>query len=218
MPKRTPIMPAMKLVILDRDGTLNAQTDAFIRRPEDWQALPGALEAVARLNQAGFTVVLAANVPGLGRGLIDMAGLNAIHLRMHKELAAVGGRIDALFFCPHVPEDACDCRKPKPGLFTQIAQRYGVNPAQIDALGNSLADVQAAQAAGCRPHLVLTGCSRPDCIDPLPPEFGQVQVHTDLPAFAQALVSPASPPAPAAASEAVPIAPATDPAGAHRNL
>ena len=184
--------PAMKLVILDRDGTLNAQTNAFIRRPEDWQALPGSLEAVARLNQAGFTVVLAANVPGLGRGLIDMAALNAIHLRMHKELAAVGGRIDALFFCPHVPEDQCDCRKPKPGLFTQIAERYGVNPAQIDALGNSLADVQAAQAAGCRPHLVLTGCGRPACVDPLPPEFGEVQVHTDLPAFAQALVQQAS--------------------------
>ena len=186
---------AMKLVILDRDGTLNAQTDAYIRRPEDWQALPGALEAVASLNQAGYTVVLAVNVPGLGRGLMDMASLNAIHARMHKELTAVGARIDAVFFCPHVPEDQCDCRKPKPGLFTQIAERYGVNAAQIDALGNSLQDVQAAQAAGCRVHLVLTGGGRPACIDPLPSEYGVgVSVHADLTVFAKALVARAASP------------------------
>lgn len=185
----------MKLVILDRDGTLNAQTDAYIRRPEDWQALPGALEAVASLNQAGYTLVLAVNVPGLGRGLMDMASLNAIHVRMHKELTAVGARIDAVFFCPHVPEDLCDCRKPKPGLFTQIAERYGVNATQIDALGNSLPDVQAAQAAGCRVHLVLTGDGRPACIDPLPPEYGVgVNVHADLTVFAKALVARAASP------------------------
>ncbi|ARU06592.1 D-glycero-beta-D-manno-heptose-1,7-bisphosphate 7-phosphatase [Comamonas serinivorans] len=187
----------LKLVILDRDGTLNAETDAFIARPEQWQALPGALEAVARLNQAGYTVVIAANVPGLGRGLIDMAALNEVHARLHKELAAAGGRIDSVFFCPHVPEDQCDCRKPKPGLFTQIGLRYGVDLAQVHAVGNSLADVQAARAAGCRVHLVLTGRGRPDSTDPLPAAFGDdVHVHADLGALAQALVAqaPSAPP------------------------
>lgn len=193
----------MKLVILDRDGTLNAEPDAFIARPEQWLPLPGALEAVARLNQAGFTVVMAANIPGLGRGLIDMAALNDVHARMHKELAARGGRIDSVFFCPHLPEDACDCRKPQPGLFTQISERYGVPLAQIDAVGNSLADVQAARAAGCRVHLVLTGHGRPEQTDPLPEAFGpDVHVHADLPAFASELLArnaavppPAPPPA-----------------------
>ena len=185
----------MKLVILDRDGTLNAETDAFIARPDQWQALPGALEAVARLNQAGFTVVLAANIPGLGRGLIDMAALNEIHARMHKELAALGGRLDSVFFCPHVPEDACDCRKPQPGLFTQISQRYGVPLAQVHAVGNSLADTQAAHAAGCRVHLVLTGRGRPEHTAPLPEAFGpDVQVHADLATFADDLLAQADAP------------------------
>jgi D-glycero-D-manno-heptose 1,7-bisphosphate phosphatase len=190
----------MKLVILDRDGTLNAEPDAFIARPDQWQALPGALEAVARLNQAGYTVVLAANIPGLGRGLIDMAALNDVHARMHKELAALGGRIDSVFFCPHLPEDACDCRKPKPGLFTQIGERYGVPLAQVDAVGNSLSDVQAARAAGCRVHLVLTGRGRPEPTDPLPEAFGpDVRAHADLAAFAHDLLARTAatpPPAP----------------------
>lgn len=187
----------MKLVVLDRDGTLNAETERFIRRPQDWQPLPGALEAVAQLNQAGYTVVLAANVPGLGRGLIDMESLLAVHARMHKALADVGARIDSVFFCPHVPEDQCNCRKPAPGLFLQIAERYGVNPAQIEAVGNSASDVQAARAAGCRIHLVLTGGARPAQTQPLPAEFGlDVQVHADVMALAHALQVQKPAPAP----------------------
>jgi D-glycero-D-manno-heptose 1,7-bisphosphate phosphatase len=107
---------AMKLVILERDGTINHDGDPFITSPEDWAPLPGALDAIARLNHAGFHVAVASNQPGLGRGLIDVATLNTIHSRMHKMLAAVGARVDAVFFCPHTAEDSCTCRKPLAGL------------------------------------------------------------------------------------------------------
>ena len=110
----------MKLVIVDRDGTLCVERDGYLQTPEDWEALPGALDAIARLNQAGYHVVMAANMPGLGRGLFDVAALNAIHARMNKELAGVGGRVDAVFYCPHAPDEGCSCRKPLPGLFEQI--------------------------------------------------------------------------------------------------
>ena len=175
----------MKLIVLDRDGTLNEAPEDYIRSPEDWVPLPGALEAVARLNQGGWRVVVASNQSGLGRGLFDMATLNAIHARMHKELAAVGGRVEAVFFCPHAPEDGCDCRKPAPGLFLQAALRMGVPVGQIVTAGNALRHVQAGAAAGCEPHLILTGQSRRyrdgGLPEGLPPGTG---VHTDLMAFA----------------------------------
>ena len=116
----------MKLVILDRDGTINADSDDYVKSPEEWQPLPGALKAIARLNHAGWHVVVASNQSGLGRGLFDVASLNAMHAKMHKLLAAEGGRIDAVFYCPHSPDEACHCRKPQPGLFEQIGERYGV--------------------------------------------------------------------------------------------
>ena len=102
----------MKLVIVDRDGTVCVEREGYIQTPDEWEALPGALDAIARLNQAGYHVVVAANMPGLGRGLFDSAALNAIHTKMAKQLAAVGGRVEAIFFCPHAPEEACTCRKP----------------------------------------------------------------------------------------------------------
>ncbi|AOF87350.1 HAD hydrolase, family IIIA domain protein [Hydrogenophaga sp. RAC07] len=149
----------MKLLILDRDGTLNRSRDDYVASPDEWEALPGALEAVARLNQGGWRVVLATNQSGIGRGLFDMASLNAIHAKMHRQLAAVGARVDAVFFCPHAPDEACACRKPLPGLFTQIGERFGVSPASVPAAGNALRHVKAAAAAGCPPHLLLTGQS-----------------------------------------------------------
>ena len=115
-----------KLVILDRDGTINQDSDDYIKSPEEWIPLPGALEAIARLNHAGWQVVVASNQSGLGRGLFDMATLNAMHAKMNKLLTAVGGRVDAVFFCPHGPEDQCHCRKPLPGLFEQIGERLGI--------------------------------------------------------------------------------------------
>lgn len=149
----------MKLIILDRDGTINFDRDDYVRSPEQWQPLPGALEAIARLNQAGWHVVVASNQSGLGRGLFDATALNAMHAKMHKMLSAVGGKIDAVFYCPHTPGEGCDCRKPAPGLFAQILQRYGVdaNDATVHAVGDTPRDLQAAVAANCQPHLVLTG-------------------------------------------------------------
>ncbi|OGB08747.1 MAG: D-glycero-beta-D-manno-heptose-1,7-bisphosphate 7-phosphatase [Burkholderiales bacterium RIFCSPHIGHO2_12_FULL_61_11] len=149
----------MKLIILDRDGTLNEDRDDFVKSPDEWIPLPGALVAIARLNHAGWHVVIASNQSGLGRGLFDVASLNAIHAKMHKLLAAAGGRIDAVFFCPHSPEDGCRCRKPLPGLFEQIAARFGVQLSDVPTAGDSLRDVQAGAAAGCEPHLLLAGKS-----------------------------------------------------------
>ncbi len=117
----------MKLVILDRNGTINVHREDFVKSDIEWTPLPGALEAVARLNHAGWHVVIASNQSGLGRGLFDVASLNAMHAKMHKMLAAVGGRVDAVFYCPHSPDEDCGCRKPKPGLFLQIGERYGVD-------------------------------------------------------------------------------------------
>jgi D-glycero-D-manno-heptose 1,7-bisphosphate phosphatase len=149
----------MKLIILDRDGTINFDRDDSVKSPEQWLPLPGALEAIARLNQAGWHVVVASNQSGIGRGLFDVATLNAMHAKMHKLLATVGGKMDAVFYCPHTPEDACDCRKPAPGLFRQILDRYGVDAQEtvVHVVGDASRDLQAAVAVHCQPHLVLTG-------------------------------------------------------------
>ena len=183
----------LKLVILDRDGTINRASDEFVKSPEEWHPLPGALEAISRLNHAGFHVVLATNQSGLGRGLFDMAALNAVHGHMLKTLAAAGGRIDAIFYCPHAPDEACACRKPAPGLLMQIQERYGIDLAGVPYVGDSLRDMEAAQAAGCAPHLVLTG-RHPDMQgQALPPNFPvNTRVHTDLAAFVDHLLGDVS--------------------------
>ena len=185
----------MKLVILDRDGTINADSDEFVKTPEEWTPLPGALEAIARLNHAGWHVVIASNQSGLGRGLFDVASLNAMHTKMHKLLAAQGGRIDAVFYCPHSPDEGCTCRKPLPGLFEQIGERYGVALSDVPAVGDSLRDLQAGALVGCEPHLVLTGKAAQYRGLPLPQTFpvGTV-VHEDLSAFVDTLLArPAAP-------------------------
>ena len=124
-----------KYIILDRDGTINRDSDDYIKSPDEWQPLPGALEAIARLSQAGWHLVIASNQSGLGRGLFDVATLNLIHEKMNKLLTAAGGRIDAIFYCPHVPQDKCSCRKPLPGLFEQIGDRLGAQLDQVHAVG-----------------------------------------------------------------------------------
>ena len=179
----------MKLVILDRDGTINSDSEDFVKSPEEWMPLPGALEAIARLNHGGWHVVIASNQSGLGRGLFDVAALNAMHAKMHKMLAAVGGRVDAVFYCPHTSEEACVCRKPLPGLFDQISLRFGVALKSVASCGDSIRDVLAAAAAGCEPHLVLTGKSARysggDQPEGMP--AGTV-LHRDLGAFADFLL------------------------------
>ena len=147
----------MKLIILDRDGVINVDSDQFIKSPEEWKPIPGSLEAIARLNQWGWRVVVASNQSGVGRGLFGMDTLNAINDKMVRSLAQVGGRLDAIFFCPHAADSTCDCRKPKPGLLLQIAERFNVDLAGVPVVGDSLRDLQAAVAAGAKPYLVLTG-------------------------------------------------------------
>lgn len=147
----------LKLIVLDRDGVINHDSDQFIKSPDEWRAIPGSLEAIARLNEAGYRVVVATNQSGVGRGLFDMTTLTEIHEKMFKSLNQVGGRIDAVFYCPHAADSNCDCRKPKPGMFEQIGHRFGVDLNDVPAIGDGLRDLQAASAAGARPILVLTG-------------------------------------------------------------
>jgi len=146
-----------KLIILDRDGVINYDSDQYIKSPDEWRPIPGSLEAIARLNHAGFRVVVATNQSGLGRGLFDMATMIAIHEKLYRAVAHVGGRIDAVFYCPHTADSDCDCRKPKPGLLQEIGQRFGVDLTGVPCIGDSLRDLQAAQAVGAQPILVLSG-------------------------------------------------------------
>lgn len=148
---------AAKLIVLDRDGVINQDSDQFIKTPEEWRVVPGSLEAIARLNHAGYRVVVATNQSGIGRGLFDMAMLNTIHEKMHKALAHVGARLDAVFFCPHTADARCDCRKPKPGMLAEIGRRFNMELTGVPCVGDSLRDLQAAEAAGAQPILVLTG-------------------------------------------------------------
>ena len=147
----------MKLVILDRDGVINEDSDAFIKSPAEWVPLPGSLEAIARLNRAGYTVAVASNQSGLARGLFDQAALEAMHNKFRKLLAAAGGEVATIKYCPHGPHDHCDCRKPKPGLLHQIANTLEADLKAIPIIGDSLRDLQAAEAVGAQPVLVRTG-------------------------------------------------------------
>ena len=161
----------MKLIILDRDGVINFDSDQFIKSPDEWKPIPGSLEAIASLNQWGWRVVIASNQSGIGRGLFDMDTLNAINDKMIKSLAQAGGKIDAIFFCPHTADSTCSCRKPKPGMFLEIAERFNVNLENVPTVGDSLRDLQAGVAAGCKPYLVLTGKGTKTRDDPaLPPD------------------------------------------------
>ncbi len=181
----------VKLVILGRDGILNAYRDDHVKEPSEWQPVPGALEAVARLNHAGWHAVVATNQSGIGRGMIDMAAVNAVHAHMLRLLMAVGGRLDAVFFCPHTPDDGCDCRKPLPGLMKDIGKRYGIDLKLVPMVADTLRDLLAAQAAGCEPHLVLTGRAAALDDEQLARIVEQVPatvVHASLAAFAEHLL------------------------------
>jgi D-glycero-D-manno-heptose 1,7-bisphosphate phosphatase len=175
----------MKFVILDRDGTINHDSDQYIKSPAEWKPIKGSMEAIARLTQAGYRIVVATNQSGIARGLFDMATLNAIHDAMHRAAAQEGGRIDAVFFCPHAADSDCECRKPKPGMLLEIGRRFNVPLEEVYMVGDAPRDVQAAAAAGAKPVLVLTGNGRKsrDAGD-LPPG---TQVFDDLAAFAEHL-------------------------------
>jgi len=181
----------MKLIILDRDGTINEDRDDFVKSPDEWVPIAGSLEAIARLNHAGWHTVVATNQSGIARGLFDLATMNAIHAKMNRALAAVGGRIDAVFFCPHGPDDGCSCRKPRPGMLQTIGERYGVAMHETYAVGDSLRDLEAAVAAGCAPHLVRTGKgARLDdaALRAIKKAVPYAVFHADLASFAQQLI------------------------------
>jgi D-glycero-D-manno-heptose 1,7-bisphosphate phosphatase len=147
----------VKLIILDRDGVINHDSDAFIKSPDEWRPIAGSLEAIARLGKAGYRVVVATNQSGVGRGLFDLSTLAAIHTKMHRAVTAAGGHLDAIFFCPHAADAHCHCRKPAPGMLEEILRRFQVEPQSVTAVGDSLRDLQAAAAVGTKPVLVLTG-------------------------------------------------------------
>lgn len=150
----------MKLIILDRDGVINFDSDQFIKSPDEWKPIPGSLEAIARLTREGWRVVVATNQSGLARGLFEMATLNAIHAKMHKAVAQAGGRIEAVFYCPHAAETECACRKPRAGMLNEIAARYGSDLKGVPSVGDSLRDLLAAASVGAVPLLVQTGKGR----------------------------------------------------------
>lgn len=175
----------MKLVILDRDGVINHDSDQYIKSPDEWIPIEGSPEAIAQLTRWGYRVVVVTNQSGIGRGLFDMDTLNAIHAKMHRVVAQVGGRIDAVFFCPHTNADKCACRKPKAGMFEEIAARYRADLEGVPAIGDSLRDIQAAAAVKAKPMLVLTGKGRKTRKDPDLP-LG-VPIFDDLAAAVKAL-------------------------------
>ncbi|HEX2667336.1 MAG TPA: D-glycero-beta-D-manno-heptose 1,7-bisphosphate 7-phosphatase [Gammaproteobacteria bacterium] len=174
----------MRLVILDRDGVINRESDAFIKTPEEWEPLPGSLEAIARLYKSGYTVVVASNQSGVGRHLFSLDTLAAIHGRMKREVEAAGGKIDSIFFCPHTPGDGCDCRKPKPGLLHQIAERYQLSLKGVPMIGDSARDLAAARAVGGRAILVRTG----NGLKALEEEHDEIEDYADLAAAVSQLL------------------------------
>ncbi|HRE31048.1 MAG TPA: D-glycero-beta-D-manno-heptose 1,7-bisphosphate 7-phosphatase [Candidatus Berkiella sp.] len=147
----------MKLIILDRDGVINEDSPDYIKSVDEWHPIPGSLEAIALLNQYGYTVAVATNQSGLARGLYNEATLNDIHDKMRQSTNTLGGKIDSIFYCPHGPNDNCNCRKPQPGLLRQIAAHYQIPLTMVPYVGDSYRDLDAANRAGAVPILVLTG-------------------------------------------------------------
>ncbi|CUS55323.1 Histidinol-phosphatase [hydrothermal vent metagenome] len=182
----------MSLVILDRDGVINHDSDDYIKSPDEWQPLPGSLEAIARLCRADYTVVVATNQAGVGRGLFSQEMLIRIHRKMASSIRDKGGRLDSVFFCPHSPAEQCGCRKPKPGMLLEISDRLGIGLSGVPVVGDSLRDLEAAEAAGAIPVLVKTGRGRLTqeklSKGELSHTLGQTPVYADLAAFTDAVL------------------------------
>ena len=175
----------MKLVILDRDGTINHDSEHHVKSVDEWRPIKGSLEAIARLSQAGYRVVVATNQSGIARGLLSTRTLFEIHDALQRAVSQLGGRVDAFFFCPHAADSSCECRKPQPGMPLEVARRFNVALKDVHMVGDARRDLEAAAAAGARPVLVLTGKGRKTQADgELPP---RTQVFADLAAFAEHL-------------------------------
>jgi len=178
----------MKLVILDRDGVINRDSDAYIKSLEEWHPYPGAIQAIARLSRGGWTVAIATNQSGIGRGYYTLDTLQAIHERLVDLVEQAGGKISAIAYCPHRPEEACECRKPRPGMLVEIRQRLGLKATdECWMVGDSLRDIEAGLAAGCRTALVGTG-NGIDTSSGLPPSMSETWVCRDLASFSEQLL------------------------------
>ncbi|RKZ84003.1 MAG: D-glycero-beta-D-manno-heptose-1,7-bisphosphate 7-phosphatase [Candidatus Parabeggiatoa sp. nov. 1] len=181
-----------KFVILDRDGVINYDSDEFIKSPDEWEPIPGSLEAIASLNQASYRVVVITNQSGIARGLLTLDDLNQIHSKMHQLLSKVGGTIEAVFFCPHSNKASCKCRKPCPGLFYDFAERLSISLANVPAVGDSLRDLQAAAVSGAQPILVLTGKGQQTLNGELE-GLEDVPVYDDLATFVESFLKNKNP-------------------------
>ena len=177
----------MALIILDRDGVINEDSDDYIKSPAEWQPIVGSLEAIAKLSQNGYKIVVVTNQSGLGRNLFTIEALNAIHMKMNTHLAQFGGVIDALFFCPHIPEDNCNCRKPKPGLYNDISERLRVSLNKVFCIGDKMTDIQAIQSAGGKPVLVRTGKGQSEIDQGLVPEG--IPIYRNLAQFVDEILT-----------------------------
>lgn len=184
-------MARRRPIILDRDGVINQDSDDFIKSPEEWHPLPGSLEAIARLCNAEYQVVIISNQSAIARGLLTFNTLNQIHQKMLEQLNTLGGEINAIFFCPHAPQDNCKCRKPLPGLFDDLKHRLHCCLDGVDAIGDSLRDLQAAKAASANPILVRTGKGRKTeqqlASEHLKNSLGAVPVFDDLAGYVDSL-------------------------------
>jgi D-glycero-D-manno-heptose 1,7-bisphosphate phosphatase len=174
----------VKLVILDRDGTVNEDSDEFVKSVAEWKPIPGSIEAIARLSHAGFRVFIASNQSGIGRGLLDYDALFAIHDRLQRAVGDLGGHVDAIAFAPDHPDQPSEMRKPGPGMLKDLARRLQVDLARVPCIGDSLRDVTAARAAGALPILVRTGNGRAT-----EAKLGGVPIYDDLAAAATALIA-----------------------------
>ena len=150
-------MPPELFIVMDRDGVVNEDSDDYIRCASDWVPISGSMDAIAKLTQSGFRVAVVTNQSGLARGLFDIAALNGIHNKFRDHLALSGGRVEMILFCPHSPTDECNCRKPRLGLFIQLAQRIGFPLNGIPYIGDSITDIEVARSAGMTPMLVMSG-------------------------------------------------------------
>jgi D-glycero-D-manno-heptose 1,7-bisphosphate phosphatase len=177
-----------KLVVLDRDGVINRESSAFVKSPAEWIPIDGSMEAIALLTENGFTVAVASNQSGIGRKLLDRRTLHAIHRKMRRAAGAAGGAIDRIVYCPHLPDDGCDCRKPLPGLLVRLARHYGVSMKGVPVVGDSARDLAAARALGARPILVLSG-NGVKTRDEMDRQGAHVECYRDLLAAARALAS-----------------------------
>lgn len=175
----------MKLLILDRDGVINQDSDAYIKSLEEWIPIPGSIEAIAQLSQAGWTVAVATNQSGIARGYYPLSTLDAMHARLRELVAGLGGEVGLIVHCPHGPDDGCDCRKPKPGMLVQIAGHYGIELGGVWFVGDSKGDLEAALAVDAQPVLVRTGKGEKTLAKGVPPD---TLVFDDLAAVARALI------------------------------